>query len=87
MTNANTMFSLANKTAVVTGTSAGLGVRLARTLLLAGARVAAIARRPTALDEEAMSTGRLLSISADLAGSLAGRRLPATNTRKRFRRA
>jgi NAD(P)-dependent dehydrogenase (short-subunit alcohol dehydrogenase family) len=67
MTNANTMFSLVNKTAVVTGTSAGLGVRLARTLLLAGARVAAIARRPTALDEEAMSTGRLLSITADLA--------------------
>jgi NAD(P)-dependent dehydrogenase (short-subunit alcohol dehydrogenase family) len=67
MTGAGDLFSLADKTAVVTGTSAGIGARLARTLVLAGARVAAIARRPTVLDEQAMSTGRLMSISADLA--------------------
>jgi NAD(P)-dependent dehydrogenase (short-subunit alcohol dehydrogenase family) len=67
MTTAGTIFSLEGKTAVITGASAGLGVRLARTLVLAGARVAAIARRPTELDEEAMSTGRVLSITADLA--------------------
>jgi NAD(P)-dependent dehydrogenase (short-subunit alcohol dehydrogenase family) len=67
MTSARDIFSLEGKTAVVTGTSAGLGVRLARTLVLAGARVAAIARRRTELDEVAMSTGRVLPITADLA--------------------
>jgi NAD(P)-dependent dehydrogenase (short-subunit alcohol dehydrogenase family) len=61
------MFSLEGKTAVVTGTSAGLGKGLARTLALAGVRVAGIARRRTELDEEAESTGRLLPITADLA--------------------
>jgi NAD(P)-dependent dehydrogenase (short-subunit alcohol dehydrogenase family) len=60
------MFSLEGKTAVVTGSSAGLGQRLARTLVLAGARVAGIARRDTELDAEAMSTGRVLSVTADL---------------------
>jgi len=67
MNNAHQIFSLDGKTAVVTGASAGLGTRLARTLVLAGARVAAIARRRTELDEEASSTGRLLPIAADLA--------------------
>ncbi len=67
MTGDSDLFSLSGRTAVVTGTSVGIGARLARTLALAVARVAAIARRPTLLDEEAMSTGRLLSISADLA--------------------
>jgi NAD(P)-dependent dehydrogenase (short-subunit alcohol dehydrogenase family) len=60
------LFDLAGKHAVVTGTSAGIGMRLARTLVLAGARVAAIARRPTELDDAASSTGRVLSLSADL---------------------
>jgi NAD(P)-dependent dehydrogenase (short-subunit alcohol dehydrogenase family) len=61
------MFDLTGKHAIVTGTSAGIGNRLARTLVLAGARVAAVARRTTELDDEASSTGRLLSINADLA--------------------
>jgi NAD(P)-dependent dehydrogenase (short-subunit alcohol dehydrogenase family) len=61
------IFDLTGKTAIVTGTSAGIGNRLARTLVLAGARVAAIARRTTELDEEASSTGRLLPVNADLA--------------------
>src|SRR5262245_26235217 len=61
------LFDLTGKNAIVTGTSAGIGNRLARTLILAGARVAAIARRTTELDDEATSTGRLLPINADLA--------------------
>jgi NAD(P)-dependent dehydrogenase (short-subunit alcohol dehydrogenase family) len=61
------IFDLTDKTAIVTGTSAGIGQRLARTLVLAGARVAAIARRTTELDDEATSTGRLLPLNADLA--------------------
>jgi NAD(P)-dependent dehydrogenase (short-subunit alcohol dehydrogenase family) len=69
MTEVHELFSLEGKSAVVTGASAGLGTRLARTLVLAGARVAAIARRSTELDEEASSTGRLLAITADLAES------------------
>ena len=61
------IFSLQGKTAIVTGASAGIGNRLARTLVLAGARVAAVARRTTVLDDEAMATGRLLPFNADLA--------------------
>jgi NAD(P)-dependent dehydrogenase (short-subunit alcohol dehydrogenase family) len=60
------LFDLTGKKAVVTGTSAGIGTRLARTLVLAGAEVAAVARRTTELDEEASSTGRLLPMTADL---------------------
>jgi NAD(P)-dependent dehydrogenase (short-subunit alcohol dehydrogenase family) len=61
------LFDLTGKTAVVTGTSAGIGNRLARTLVMAGARVAAVSRRDTELDDEAMATGRLVSMRADLA--------------------
>ncbi len=67
MSNVTDIFDLGGKTAVVTGTSAGIGTRLARTLVLAGATVVAISRRTTVLDEEAMATGRLISLSADLA--------------------
>ena len=67
MTTSAQIFDLEGKHAIVTGTSAGIGKRLARTLILAGARVAAVARRTTVLDDEATSTGRLLSINADLA--------------------
>jgi NAD(P)-dependent dehydrogenase (short-subunit alcohol dehydrogenase family) len=66
MTDLQELFSLAGKTAIVTGTSAGIGNRLARTLVMAGARVAAVSRRDTELDDEATATGRLLSIRADL---------------------
>jgi NAD(P)-dependent dehydrogenase (short-subunit alcohol dehydrogenase family) len=61
------LFDLHGRTAVVTGTSAGIGTRLATTLVLAGARVAAISRRPTELEGEAAASGRLVSLSADLA--------------------
>jgi NAD(P)-dependent dehydrogenase (short-subunit alcohol dehydrogenase family) len=67
VTTSAQIFDLEGKNALVTGTSAGIGNRLARTLILAGAQVAAVARRTTELDEEATSTGRLLSINADLA--------------------
>ena len=67
MSDPPSIFSLEGKTAVVTGTSVGIGNRLARTLVLAGARVVAIARRKTELDEEAAATGRLIPLQADLA--------------------
>jgi NAD(P)-dependent dehydrogenase (short-subunit alcohol dehydrogenase family) len=61
------IFDLTGKTAVVTGTSAGIGNRLARTLVLAGARVAGISRRRSELEEAAAATGRFTAITADLA--------------------
>lgn len=64
--SASDIFSLEGKTAVVTGTSAGIGARLARTLVMAGADVVAIARRRTELDDEAAGQGRLIAITADL---------------------
>jgi NAD(P)-dependent dehydrogenase (short-subunit alcohol dehydrogenase family) len=67
MSEVDDLFDLDGKTAVVTGASAGIGNRLARTLVMAGARVVAVSRRPTELDETAASTGRLVSLQADLA--------------------
>ena len=61
------LFHLTGKTPVVTGASAGIGKRLARTLVMAGADVVSVSRRKTELDEDAMSTGRLRSVQADLA--------------------
>jgi NAD(P)-dependent dehydrogenase (short-subunit alcohol dehydrogenase family) len=61
------LFSLVGRTAVVTGTSAGIGTRLARALVLAGATVVGVARRRSELDEEAAATGRFHPLTADLA--------------------
>ena len=66
MTATDAIFDLTGKTAIVTGASAGIGNRLARTLVMAGARVATVARRTTVLDDEAMATGRLTAFNADL---------------------
>jgi NAD(P)-dependent dehydrogenase (short-subunit alcohol dehydrogenase family) len=66
MSDALSIFDLTGKTAVITGASAGIGNRLARTLVLAGADVVAISRRETVLDDEATATGRIRSVSADL---------------------
>ena len=68
MTDGGTIFDLHGKKAVVTGTSAGIGSRLARTLVVAGARVVAIARRPTELGfVPGTDQGELISMQADLA--------------------
>ena len=67
MTDRGTIFDLHGKRAVVTGTSAGIGSRLARTLVVAGARVVAIARRPTELGfVPGTDQGELISMQADL---------------------
>ena len=60
------LFSLKGKTAVVTGTSAGIGARLARTLVVAGAQVVAMARRTTQLDLPSSSLGELIPMNVDL---------------------
>ena len=67
MTFVSDLFDLSGKTAVITGASAGIGSRLAYTLVMAGARVVAISRRETVLDDDAMATGRISSVRADLA--------------------
>ena len=66
MTEIADLFSLEGKTAVVTGTSAGIGARLARTLVVAGARVVAMARRTTHVDLPASSLGELIPMNVDL---------------------
>ena len=66
MTFTDELFSLEGRTAVVTGSSAGIGARLARTLVQAGAHVVGIARRTTELDEQTMASGRLVPLTADL---------------------
>ncbi|HEU0229426.1 MAG TPA: SDR family oxidoreductase [Burkholderiaceae bacterium] len=52
-------FSLAGKTALVTGAAGGLGSRFAQTLGLAGARVVLAGRRLRPLEELAESLGKL----------------------------
>ncbi|HAC01031.1 MAG TPA: 2-deoxy-D-gluconate 3-dehydrogenase, partial [Brevundimonas sp.] len=47
-----TLYSLENRTAFVTGASSGLGLRVARILSQAGARVALAARRTERLEAE-----------------------------------
>ena len=50
-----------------------------------GRSVAALIRER--IEAAPRNRGSVYAVSADLAGSLAGRRLPATNARSRFRRA
>ena len=66
MTEIAEQFSLEGKTAVVTGTSAGIGARLARTLVVAGAQVVAMARRTTYVDLPSSSLGELIPMNVDL---------------------
>ena len=51
MVNANSLFDLRNKVALVTGASSGLGRRAAIVLYAAGAKVIGVARRSDALEE------------------------------------
>jgi NAD(P)-dependent dehydrogenase (short-subunit alcohol dehydrogenase family) len=68
MNESSDIFSLEGRNAVVTGTSAGIGARLALTLARAGVRVVGIARRPTTLDlGPGNAPGEILSLQADLA--------------------
>jgi NAD(P)-dependent dehydrogenase (short-subunit alcohol dehydrogenase family) len=60
------LFSLAGRTAVVTGASAGLGERLARVLAGAGAQTAVIARRVDALERLAAEVPGVIALPADL---------------------
>lgn len=75
------LFSLRGQVAIVTGASSGLGIDLARTLALAGADVALVARRRDRLEElagELRATGiRAAAIGADLADEAACPRVVA----------
>jgi NAD(P)-dependent dehydrogenase (short-subunit alcohol dehydrogenase family) len=65
------LFSLAGRTAVVTGGSSGIGLGMARALALAGARTVLVARDPERLTEAATAIeadgGDVAWVSADLA--------------------
>src|SRR5262245_44447049 len=68
------IFSIKNKTAVVTGGSRGIGLMIARGFVEAGARVDISARKAAACDEAAAALskiGQCFSIPADL-GTLEG---------------
>jgi len=58
---------LANKTALITGGSSGIGLATARVFLAEGARVAIVGRRKDALDAAATSLGSdVLALQADV---------------------
>ena len=62
-------FSVAGRTAWVTGASSGIGRALATALASAGARVVGIARRAEALDAwRAETSGETAALAADLGG-------------------
>jgi gluconate 5-dehydrogenase len=67
---ANQLFGMAGRTAVVTGSSSGLGAEMARVLARAGARVLAVARRRELLEAVAASVpdeeGSIQTCVADL---------------------
>jgi NAD(P)-dependent dehydrogenase (short-subunit alcohol dehydrogenase family) len=75
------LFSLRGRVALVTGASSGLGVELARTLALAGADVALVARRRDRLDGLAEELGalgvRAAAVPADLTEDAAAGRVVA----------
>ncbi|MEU9188478.1 SDR family oxidoreductase [Streptomyces sp. NPDC048484] len=77
------LFSLAGRTAIVTGASAGLGARFAAVLAQAGATVFAAARRIERLTELADSDARIHPVACDVSveadrARLAGTALAAT---------
>src|SRR5262245_56307230 len=66
----NQLFAMAGRTAVVTGSSSGLGAEMTRILARAGARVLAVARRKELLEAVAASVpdegGSVQTCVADL---------------------
>ena len=62
MVNANSLFDLRNKVALVTGASSGLGRRAAIVLSAAGAKVIGVARRRDALEELRKEIGNKFKI-------------------------
>jgi NAD(P)-dependent dehydrogenase (short-subunit alcohol dehydrogenase family) len=60
------IFSLAGKTAVLTGASAGIGARMAKVLAEAGARTMIVARRADVLAQLAAGCSNLIPFAADL---------------------
>jgi NAD(P)-dependent dehydrogenase (short-subunit alcohol dehydrogenase family) len=82
MTDIGTMFSLAGKTALITGASAGLGERMAITLARAGARTAIVARRRELLEKVAQQAPGMVVMPADLADAAEVSRLAAEALRE-----
>lgn len=78
-------WTLAGRTALVTGASAGIGAAMVRALVRAGCRVAATARRPDRLEALARECGedRVLAVSGDLADA-GDRKHIVDSTRARF---
>lgn len=77
MTGIDEMFSLAGKTALITGASAGLGERMAVTLARAGARTVIVARRRELLEKVAQQAPGMIVMPADLANAADVSRLAA----------
>jgi len=80
------LFSLADKVALLTGASAGLGARWAPVLAAAGAQVVVTARRQAELEEVAGPAGALavradLTSDADRRGSSSGHAAPLGHPR------
>ena len=71
MTPAPDLFSVADRAAIVTGASSGLGQRFARVLAANGARVLAVARRTDRLEALAAEWPGIVPCTADLADEAA----------------
>lgn len=63
------LFNLSGKTALITGSSSGIGERFAHILSQAGARVILAARRIEKLEELAIKLGNAMAIKMDVAGN------------------
>lgn len=66
---------LSGKTALVTGSSRGIGLAIAKTLLAEGCRVAVNSRNPDGLQECASSIGAAAAVAADVTDAQEARRL------------